>query len=243
MKTTVRVILASAFMLASCGGAFAQTPPAQPTLPPEIIALGKYITTPEYIGRVTKLIQGGEKDVAPDCSNSQVQSWIGLQVIQPPVFSGDHPMAGAWRDQVLVNRCGKRLVYNVFAVAHPVEAPGLSLMAPGDTVLPPKVQQDVLAALDAKLRDLTCDTAMTLPSETVITKKLSAIKRSETGVIVGGQWVERWSVIRCGKYADANVDVTADGSGSATFKVSDMVVRGNAPAAKKAEKKPEKKRK
>lgn len=242
--TNTRTLIATALMLACTSGAMAQTAPEAtqqpPNLPPEIKALSQYINSPGYVSRVSALIQGGEKDVAPDCNNSEVKSWIGLQVIQQPMFSGDHPLAGAWRDQILVNRCGKRIVYNVLAVAHPTEPPGLSLMAPGDTVLPPKVQQDVLVAMDANLQKLTCATPDTLPHETRITKKLTPLKRNESGVIVEGQWVERWTVIHCGKYADANVNVSADGMGSARFTLTDLAVREE---PKPVEHKPAKKKK
>lgn len=218
--------------LSLVSAAQAQTQGAAP-LPADIQALNQYIHSDAYVQNAQALILSGEAMSSPECKAPVVKSWIGLQVIQKPIFSGPTPVSGAWRDQVLVERCKEKVVYNLLVVAHPDAPPSQTLLMPGDTVLPPKVQRDVLGAIDDKLKGKTCADPVTVPRMTSIGKAEAPVQRNQNGIVIGGKWIEKWTVLHCGAKYDAEVNVTADGKGGANFTLKML----NEPKPEKKKKK------
>lgn len=219
MRQFIRHTVRAALLLAAAAASTAAD--AQEALPPEIEQLQRYIFTEGYQQELRQLVLSGEQQVAPECA-STVEKWIGLQVIRPPEFGVEpFPIVGAWRDQIKVKRCNESVVYNVLVVAHPDQKPTTSLLVPGDSALPPKLQRDVLVEIDRHLTTVAtnCPDGFTAPRLTQITKKLTPITRNREGIILEGKWTEHWTAQRCGKIQGYNVEITADGVGGAKVRV------------------------
>lgn len=218
MRQSIRTTICSALLVAAA--AFSSAAGAQEALPPEIEHLQRYIFTEGYQQELRQLVLSGEKQVAPECP-SKVEKWIGLQVIKQPEFGVEpFPIVGAWRDQIKVKRCNENIVYNVLVVAHPDQKPTTTLLMPGDSALPPKLQRDVMEEIDRNLSAATsCPDGFTAPRLTQITKKLTPITRNREGIILEGKWTERWTMQRCGKIQAYDVEIAADGVGGAKVHV------------------------
>lgn len=218
MRQFIRHTVCSVLLLAATAASTAVN--AQEALPPEIEQLQRYIFTEGYQQELRQLVLSGERQVAPECA-STVEKWIGLQVIRQPEFGVEpFPIVGAWRDQIKVKRCKENIVYNVLVVAHPNQKPTTSLLVPGDSALPPKLQRDVLEEIDRNLAAATsCPEGFTAPRLTQITKKLTPITRNREGIILEGKWTEHWIAQRCGKIQGYDVEITADGTGGAKVHV------------------------
>ena len=124
---------------------------------PGMDQLMKYVGKPEYFAMVSTLALNGEHDLTPSCK-AKVLGRSGLTVLELPRFQDgkEAPVAGRWKDQVAVDRCGSQVVHNVL-----VEAAGdglhVGLLMPGETGAPVGMQPRVVQAVArAALRASGC---------------------------------------------------------------------------------------
>ncbi len=183
--------------------------------------LMQYVATPEYFKNVTTVALGGEHDIAPDCKTTKALGRAGFVILRFPIFASDTaaiPVAGAWKDQVVVDRCGAKIVHNVL-VEGTSDGIHVGLLMPGQTAAPADWQGEVLqsAAMEAKKASGCKDDSKLMISDTAIDKNLSPMKADDQGRLIAGKWRELWRFRACGKPQTVAVTFTADGKGRATW--------------------------
>lgn len=216
--------LASALAVLAALPAAAQQPPAQQPveIPPQIVALKAYVNAPDYVATTARMVLEGDKDLAPDCTKAVGVGRVGFVVMQMPEFKegNPHPVAGQWKDQIKIDRCGTPIVHNVLVTARADGLPTIGLALPGETALSPRLQREAIAdVLKAAGSRLKCkDLSKGVVSDT----KMDAVlvqPKAKGGVVVEGKWQETWTARLCNKTTAVKLEMTADGKGSATHKV------------------------
>lgn len=224
--TMRRGLFALALTLLAAPVAAQTPPPAQPAqaIPPEIEKLRTFVHTQDYIKQLVGIAMAGEKDISgTTCPAPKPQDRVGFMVLRPPVFKegSDVPVAGAWKDQVRIDRCGKPVVHNVLFMAREKGLPSLGLLLPGATGAMPDLQGKVLApAASAAMEKTKCkDSNKVIISDTRQDRVITPPKADDKGRLVAGAWQETWSFIACGKAVDLPVVFEADGKGGTAFKI------------------------
>lgn len=223
-----RGILALALTLLAAP-AWAQAPqPAESApgqaMPPEMVKLRAFVNSQDYIKQLVGIAMAGEKDISGDtCATPKPEGRAGFMIFRPPVFKegSDVPSAGAWKDQVKLDRCGKAVVHNVLFVARDNALPSLGLLLPGATGAMPELQRKVLEpAAKAAMDKAKCkDSNKVIIADTRQDKMIAQPKPDANGQITSGAWQETWSFLACGKPADVAVVFEADGKGGVGFKI------------------------
>lgn len=128
------------------------------------------------------------------------------QIVKPLRFSGDGaPIAGAWREIILVERCGRQIRHNALIIAERGALRPLG-MAPGGTRTP-QANQDAIATVAVSLLN---DRAP-LPDCRRFVIADTAAQGPEPGT--GRPWREIWTIDRCGERNDIrfSMQLTRDG--------------------------------
>jgi hypothetical protein len=68
-------------------------------------------------------------------------------------------------------------------------------------------------------KDMVCEDRKLINTE--IIEDVTDGKYNASGVLLGGRWVEIWTIKRCGKEFFWRVVFTADGRGGTNFKISE----------------------
>ncbi|MEM7525869.1 MAG: hypothetical protein AAF360_19360 [Pseudomonadota bacterium] len=125
-------------------------------------------------------------------------------VLRPVAFSSQGaPQSGAWREAVVIDRCGKRVRHNVtFIVENGVLTP--LGMAPGDTRVA-QADQDILATmavnrLQERAPAPNCEAFVIFDTQT----------RGPAGS-QGRAWRETWTIDRCGRRDNVRFTLQMDG--------------------------------
>jgi hypothetical protein len=143
----------------------------------------------------------------PRCRNRRVNT---TEVVGP-VEQGRQGVSGRWTERWTVDRCGSLVPYLVrFAraadgdldVSMQREKPaGEADTLPGNTIADPVLRVDAFAFL--ALRDFSetgaegaCHTRKVIDTEVLQPLEGAALENERP---VGGQWVERWTLDRCGR--------------------------------------------
>jgi len=140
----------------------------------------------------------------PSCQSRRVSS---TQVVGA-VEQGSQGVSGRWTERWTVDRCGSLVPYLVkFAratdgdldVTMQLETPpGEPATVPGTTIADPILQRDVLGFLaqrdfSAVGAEGTCDARKVIDTEVLQPLEGAVVDGKRP---IGGQWVERWTVIR-----------------------------------------------
>jgi len=142
----------------------------------------------------------------PQCQNRSIRTTEVLGTVE----QGSQGVSGRWTERWTVDRCGVLVPYLVkFAraphgdldVAMGLDTPPSEIgTVPGATIADPILQRDVLGFLAQR------DLAAAGPGATCHTRKVidtEVLQPLEGAVVAGdrpidGQWVERWTLDRCG---------------------------------------------
>lgn len=217
----MRLATALAALLLAAFPAAAQQGEGAP--PPELLALRAFVNSPDYVATTARVALEGDHDLAPECTTTQSVARVGFVIVRPPVFQDGNPIpvAGAWKDQIKLDRCGTPVVHNVLVSANPTGLPAIGLALPGETALSPRLQHlaiaDVLKHAGTKLKCKTSEQGVIM--DTALDKVVVQPKRNAAGVITEGKWIETWTAKVCGKTLAVKVEMAADGQGAATHKV------------------------
>ncbi|MEW5726593.1 MAG: hypothetical protein AB1918_02090 [Pseudomonadota bacterium] len=221
----MRRVLPIAALCLSALPAAAQQPAQAPQapVPPEIVQLRAYVNTPDYVATVVRVALEGEKDIAPECKQPKPVDRTDFRVIRMPAWSAlPYPTAGEWVDQIKIDRCGTPVLHNVVFTARSDGFPAIRLGMPGETALSPRLQltalPEVLKAGAAALKCKQADKAVV--TNTALNKVVEQPKANAKGVVVGGKWVETWTVRACGKTAPVTMELASDGQGGATHRIT-----------------------
>lgn len=219
-------LLAFVLGAVAVSSAQAQQPPAAPaqTPPPEVQKLGAFVDSPDYLRELAIIVRGGEKDLSgAECPNPEVKGRVGFMVYRRPVFKDgvDYPVGGAWKDQVMINRCGKDVVHNVLFVARATALPAVGLLMPGGTGALPEMQKKVVAdGVKAVMAKTKCgDSAKVVVTDTRQDKVVVPPKSNDKGQVIAGTFQEVWSFKACGKPIDMVVRFIADGKGAMNVQI------------------------
>jgi hypothetical protein len=205
--------LAALAALVAISPAVAQTIPSSPTPPAapaneqkaDMEHLMQYVASPGYIQAISTVILGGEHDISgATCKDPKVLGRSGLLVLSMPHFQSgtDAPVAGSWKDQLKLDRCGTEVVHNVLVQAE-ADGPHVGLLLPGTTGATVDMQEKghvVSLALETAMKALACtDPNSAIISNTHPDKVLAEMKADKQGRVTSGKWSEIWDVRACGK--------------------------------------------
>lgn len=222
----MRAVSALVAILFAAFPAAAQQGGAQPgaaSPPPEIVLLRAFVNSPDYVATTARVALEGDRDLAPECATTKSVARVGFVIVRPPVFQDGNPVpvAGAWKDQIKLDRCGVPVVHNVLVSANPTGLPAIGLALPGETALSPRLQQaavaDVLKHAGTKLKCKTAEKGVIM--DTSLDKVVVQPKRNAAGLVVEGKWIETWTAKVCDKTLAVKMEMAADGQGAATHKV------------------------
>jgi len=138
------------------------------------------------------------------CKSRKVISMSITRPLQP----GSQPPAGQWTERWTVDRCGATVPYDVHYLRAPDGHLGVTIVRDsgtgktvldGNTMTDPILQRDTVVLLTQK--DLSeTEGALCRTRRVTNTELLNAVVggQVEDGRAVAGQWVERWTLDRCG---------------------------------------------
>jgi len=142
----------------------------------------------------------------PHCHSRRVSTTEVVGAVE----QGSQGVSGRWTERWTVDRCGSLVPYLVkFAraadgdldVTMQLETPpGEPATVPGTTIADPILQRDALGFLaqrdfSAAGAEGTCDARKVIDTEVLQPLQGAAVKGERP---IGGQWVERWTLDRCG---------------------------------------------
>ena len=189
---------------------------------PEMDKLMAYVGTPDYFKSMATVALGGEHDITPECKEPKALGRAGLTVLKLPAFKDGTaaPISGLWKDQILVDRCGPKVVHNVLVEGTP-DGVHVSLLMPGQTGAPWDWQVDILKEVAAQAMKATgcADGNKVIIFDTRPDKLIEQMGFDEHGRLTSGKWREIWVMRTCGQLQPVGVTVTADGKGRATWDV------------------------
>lgn len=222
--TMRRGMFALALTLLAAPVAAQNAAPAAPAqaMPPEMEKLRAFVNTPDYVKHMIGIALAGEKDISgTTCPQPKPEDRAGFMILRPPVFKdgNDVPVAGVWKDQVRIDRCGQKVLHNVLFVAREAGLPGVGLLLPGGTGAMPELQKKMIqpAALAAMDKAKCKDANKVIVADTRQDKIIDQPKSNDKGQTVGS-WQETWVFQACGKTVDLPVLFEADGKGGLNFK-------------------------
>jgi hypothetical protein len=201
----------------------AASPVLAQEVPPEIVQLKAYVNTPDYIATTATIALTGDRDLAPDCKAAKTEQRVGFVVMKKPEWKAEtpHPVAGQWKDQIKIDRCGTPIVHNVLVTAVPGKVPQVGLALPGETALSPRLQgkaiADVLKEGAARLKCKKANKAVV--TDTKLDKVIEQPRANQKGVVIAGKWQETWTVRACDKTGPVTLEMAADGKGGAGHKI------------------------
>jgi len=202
---------------------FAGTSVGQAADPAWKVKLETYLTSPSYNAMISDMALRNERALSTGCLTSTVEKRSNLQILQEPRFAGtqEAPVAGSWKDQVEINRCGRKAYHNFLFVAQPDKQPELVVLMPGTTRTNPVLQRDVLVYVGGQaklLADQKCF-GFELPRilNTAFEKENKPLKSDGTGKMTQGEWQEIWSYDVCGQKEDFRVLLRVKPDGTSEF--------------------------
>jgi len=156
----------------------------------------------------------------PRCRNRTVSA---TEVVVPVELAAQG-VSGRWTERWTVDRCGVSVPYLVkfdrardgdLDVSMQREDQGAAAI-PGETLADPVLQRDTLAFLAQKDLTEAGPEARCRTRKIVKTAVLSPVEGAEVedGRPIAGQWVERWTVDRCGAPVDYVVRFTTTRKGT-----------------------------
>lgn len=210
--------LASLIVLMLVSTSVLAAPPTSPDDNALVNRLLEYASSPEYFSSIGEVINGGEDDIAPDCTPHQMAGRVGLVILGLPTFSQEGKLlSGRWKDRVKVERCGKEIIHNVLVDIRPGAAPVIGLLLPGDTGATAEMQErgDVVKkAIDAALSGAACtDPSTLIVSNTQPDQVLAPVTADASGRMTAGRWSEIWNFRACGKPVNVSVEFTVSPKG------------------------------
>ena len=193
---------------------------AQPIGLPGMDRLMEFISNPEYFKTISTVALGGEHDITPECKAAKVEGRAGLTVLRLPEWQDGvgAPISGQWKDQVMVDRCGPKVIHNVLITVEK-DGPHVGLMMPGETTLPIVIQLKALqSGATVAMNSAKCtDSNKVVVYDTRHDKMLAEMQADKYGKLMAGKWQEIWTFRACGKLQPVAMIFAADGKGSATY--------------------------
>ena len=154
-----------------------------------------------------------DQQMAPPCnSERKIEGHQIVAILRPPQFVETRavPVAGEWRERVVVSRCGKQVRHNVFLFASRVRGLHAVVAFPGesraDVDMQAQIGRQVLAA--ARKTNPSC-------------KRLDIVDTNlrEKDAASGQPWTEIWTSWVCGVLTYAEVRYTPKPAGGVDFRV------------------------
>ena len=190
---------------------------------PEMDKLMAYVGTPKYFKAVAFVALGGERDITPQCKEPKALGRAGFTVLEMPSFKDGvaHPVSGLWKDQILVDRCGPKVLHNVLVEGAADGTHVRGLLMPGDTGAPWDWQGDILkdVMVEAMKASGCKDSNKVVVVNTKADAMIEPITPDKQGRIVSGKWREIWTLRACDKPQPVAVTFVADGKGRAKTEV------------------------
>ena len=190
---------------------------------PEMDKLMAYVGTEKYFQAMAMVATGGQQDLTPHCKAPKALGRAGFTVLTMPTFKDGvaHPMSGLWKDQILVDACGVKVVHNVLVEGADDGIHVRGLLMPGQTGAPWDYQGEIVKdAVGAAMRAAGCkDGNQVVVLNTKEDAMLEQITPDDQGRVIAGKWREIWTLRACGKIQPVAVIFTADGKGRAKAEV------------------------
>lgn len=181
-----------------------------------------YVNSPAYLNEIGRQVSRLENRLAPDC----VQVLDGmrrmeLRIIEPPAFRPGLPLpvAGQWREQVRIDRCGAPALHNVLITAAADASPFMTVLLPGSSKADGRLQVEatpaVFAIAGARLGG-DCESSARHIVDTEFRRWLGS---SGEAPLSDRLWREIWTVRICGRKVRVQVDFAPNGKGGYTHAV------------------------
>ena len=202
---------AGAFLAAAA--AFNAASPAAAQTAQDADKFIKLVQSYDYEKLIGGKVLETDQQMAPPCNGERkIEGRQIVAIVRPPQFveTREVPVAGEWRERVVISRCGKQVRHNVFLFASRVRGLHAVVAFPGETRADVETQaqigKQVLAA--ARRTNPSC-------------KRLDIVDTTqrEKDVAAGQPWTEIWTSWVCGVLIHAEVRYTPKAGGGVDFRV------------------------
>lgn len=188
-------------------------------------ALRQYIESQEFRTQLQQFGMQWDRSIIgkqPDCRDRLLAKPVLFEELEEVRFGSDDvkPTTGAWLTRFLLDRCGRTVMYNIVAVARPVESSKLVRLVPGNTLASARLMRDVydqaipmagVVEMSRLGKDYSCE-------KPVIVEDTEVVRRPEVvNAPITSQWEEVWSVKMCDERVDIRLCFTPDGNGGTYF--------------------------
>ncbi|MEC9347848.1 MAG: hypothetical protein VYB54_16605 [Pseudomonadota bacterium] len=181
-----------------------------------------YLVSPDYLDAIAEQLDLIEKEVAPECVHVvDSADRVAIRIRREPAFEAgiDWPVAGQWREQLAVERCGREVLHNLLVTAAPDRPPHFTLLLPGSTLAKPETQvaaaRPVVAVAEGRY-GRECPAGM----RQIVETRFDGWRDGSEGRPPAEQtWRETWTVRLCERTVDVNITFEPNGKGGRTWTI------------------------
>lgn len=193
-----------------------------------------YRKSKEHMALVQRALKDGEVFRKGTCKKMPVKEGRMAEALGIKFGDkGNMPVGGEWREQWMIDRCGTEVIHNVVFRARPNgQPPVYVVLQPGDSALPPNLQEGVSKIVMAEAAAKVTDCAKKLMREdgsasaivlnTKFGETLDPGRRDKNGVIVGSKWNETWTVNACGQMKSVKISFSISDNAKVSTKVDQV---------------------